>query len=398
MSQQSNISRSPILSTLKVFGIALLAAILVLAILVYYLGRNLPDSDIPSFEMPAAGLVFAFGSGHPEQDIMQIDSFADGYALLSSGPVKVLAEQLQTLQYIWEPSGPPGELAFFWRQQGNANEVKRAELSTTGSALLDLAAEPDWTGEIVEVGFLVAGDTTNPVAIGQLVLRANDLNTRLRLVWQDWTTYELRSQQSINFLQGGAHNQQVSLPLLVIFWLLVTLLLLRLLSGKLNIELAGSALLPLAITLFMVGWVLLDIRWTVNSSRNANELLSSATGLDADEGSGNDLDGEIYKYIQRLKTDVFQVDGSGKTKRFLIVGDENAIDYYLLRAKYHLLPASAHVDGRFDERLSPDSLDYVLYFGQPGAVANIPGWSATWRNALTEVDRSEWGMVYRVQP
>ena len=398
MSEQRRTSKLSMISVLKVVSVAFLAAILTLVVLVFYASQGLPDGEIPMLEIPAAGLQFAFGSGYPEQDVVQVDEFADGYALLSSGPVKVQADDLQVLQYTWKPRDQPAELAFFWRQQRNATEVKRTEITAPGVALLDLSDEPDWKGEIIEVGYLVAGDGAHPVTVGHLVLKPADLTTRLKLVWQDWTTYELRSQQSINFLQGGARNQIVSLPVLLIIWLSITLLLLRLLTGWLNVTWAGSTFLTVALVLFVSGWMLLDIRWTVNSYRNAHELLSSAAGSDPEQRSGNDLDGEIYKYIQRLKMDVIQSEGSGKVNRILIIGDENAIDYYLLRVKYHLLPDSAHVAGRFESNLSPESLDYVIYFGQPGALTNIPGWNSAWRNILKEVDRNDWGIVYQIRP
>ena len=308
------------------------------------------------------------------------------------------ADDLQVLHYIWKPRSQADELAFFWRQRGNTAEVKRAEITATGLALLDLSDEPDWSGEIVEVGYLVAGRAAHPVTIGQLILKPADLSTRLKLVWQDWTTYELRSQQSINFLQGGARNQTVALPVLLISYLLVSLLLLRLLSRWLRLAWAGSTFLTVIVVLFVSGWMLLDIRWTINSYQNAGELLDSTTELDLQQHSENDLDGEIYKYIQRLKAGLIQSKVSKNVNRILIVGDENAIDYYLLRAKYHLLPDSAHVTGMFASSLLPESLDYVLYFGQPDTIANIPGWNSAWRDALKEVDRNEWGIVYRVRP
>lgn len=398
MSGRQHYSRLSMTGVFKIISVAFLAAILTLAALVFYLSRGLPSGEIPNVEIPAAGLKFAFGSGHPEQDVMQVDKFVDGFALLSSGPVKVQAEDLPVLQYSWESGGQPDELAFFWRQQGNTAEVKRTEISATGVALLDLSDEPDWKGEIVEVGYLVAGDAAHPVTIGQLVLKPDDLITRLKLVWQDWTTYELRSQQSINFLQGGAHNQVAPLPAVLIIWWLTTLLLLRLVSGWLGVARAGSTFTIVAVVLLLSGWMLLDIRWTANSYRSAGELLSSATGSDPEQRSENDLDGKIYKYIQRLKNDVIRPKSNGKVNRILITGDENVIDYHLLRAKYHLLPDSAHVAGRFEESLSPGSVDYVIYFGRPGAIVNIPGWSVAWRNALTEVDRNEWGIVYRIRP
>ena len=93
----------------------------------------------------------------------------------------------------------------------------------------------------------------------------------------------------------------------------------------------------------------------------------------------------------------FKADVLGdEATRILIIGDKNAIDYYLLRAKYHLLPHSVYVAGRFTQQLPPESLGYVIFFGQPGGIAKVRGWSAAWQSALVEVDRADWGTVYRV--
>ena len=382
----------------KVIGIALISALLVLLALALHLNKGLPETQHSIVEIPAAGLKFAFGSGKPEKNIVQVDEFADGYALLSSGPVNIQADQLQTLQYSWKPHKKTAELAFFWRQKGNLAEVKRAEILTLGTAFLDLSTQPDWHGEIVELGLLVGGDNENPVTIGELVLRPINFNMRARLAWQDWTTYELRSQQSINFLQGGAHNQTAPLPLLIIAWLIISMVLLYVFANKLGIKKTTADIFPIAAALFLTGWMLLDIRWSVNSFRNASELLRTAVGSNDEQRAGNDLDGEIFKYVQRLKNDIIQPDNTTDTKRILIIGDEHAVDYYLLRSKYHLLPSTAHVAGQLGNNLKPESLDYIIYFGQAGAITNIPGWSGAWRDALKEVDRSEWGAVYQVKP
>ena len=102
-----------------------------------------------------------------------------------------------------------------------------------------------------------------------------------------------------------------------------------------------------------------------------------------------------YGWIKLLGPDAYW-HSDELSSGFLILGDENAIDYYLLRAKYHLLPHSSNVAGRFARELTPGSLDYVIFFGQPTAMVNAPGWNTDWRNALIQVDSGEWGAVYRV--
>jgi len=378
--------------TFRLLVAALLAATVVATGTVVFLSKGLPDQAGKTLQYPATGFNFVFGSGHPAGQRMLVDEFADGYALLTSGPVSIQADAQRVLVYTWLPPKMPQEAAFFWRRSDDAQNVLRTELTVAGMGLIDLSGESGWRGEITEFGFLMAGDNGEAVEIGDTLLEPDNLTIRLRLMWNAWTSFEKWTQKSINFLYGGDKHQVVALPILVVAWLLSTLLLLWMFSrfGK---NLHSTRFLMIAGMLFLLAWVLLDIRWTANNLKQIRLSIESNWQTDEQQRSGNDLDGEIFKFVQRLKSDVLD----NQTARILIIGDGNAIDYYLQRTKYHLLPHSASVAGRFYKKLAPESLNYVIFFGQPGGINGIPGWNSSWRRALIEVDRSDWGMVYRIR-
>jgi len=370
----------------------LLQALVVIIGLLAYLSISLPDKDVEPLDYPATELNFAFGSGHPDQDHMLVDGFANGYALLSSGPVNIQASAYPVLKYEWVPPRAHQEAAFFWRQKGQPDNVIRTDITTSGTHLIDLSTETDWQGEIIEFGFLIAGAQGDAVAIGPATLRADSLPSRLRLMWQAWTTFEERSQQSINFLQGGDYRQVVPLPLLVIAWLLTGVLIMRVWPKKEKLATHSQSKLVFFCLLLLAGWMLLDIRWTANSYKQASLSMQTQWQADDEQRLLNGLDGEIYQYVQRLKKDVL-----GDTPaRILIIGDENAIDYYLLRAKYHLLPHSVDVVGGFNKHLSPESIDYVIFFGPAEGIEKAPGRSRFWHPFLVEIDKGPWGVVFRV--
>jgi len=367
----------------------LLQLLLILIGLLAYLAIDLPDSETEPLNYPATDFNFAFGSGHADQSHMLVDTFANGYALLSSGPVSIQAGNHPVLEYEWLPPRPEQEAAFFWRQKGQPNDVIRTEITSSGTQLIDLSTEADWNGEIIEFGFLVAGEQSDTVAVGPATLRADSLVSRLQLMWQAWTTFEQRSQQSINFLQGGDHRQVVALPLIIIAWLLSGLLVMRIwLRKEPSINRKQTMLVVFCLQL-LAGWMLLDIRWISNNYRQASLIQWQA---DDDRRLSNDLDGEIYQYVQRLKSDVL----GDMPARILIIGDENAIDYYLLRAKYHLLPHSVDVISSFNKQLSPATIDYVIYFGQSGGIANARGKTRLWLDSMIEIDESPLGQVFRI--
>jgi len=140
--------------------------------------------------------------------------------------------------------------------------------------------------------------------------------------------------------------------------------------------------------------MLLDIRWTANSAEQARLSWQSAWQLSEEQRLSNDLDGDIYQYVTRVKNELL----SDEPGRILIIGDDAAIDYLLLRAKYHLLPHSVDVAGFLHKDLPLESLDYVIFFGQPEGIKNARGWHRKqWRRGLKEIERNEWGAIYKVK-
>jgi hypothetical protein len=373
-------------------AVSLLAAMIVTAGAVSHLSRDLPGQPGPTLDHPATGLSFAFGSGFPADDRMLVDGFNNGYALLSSGPVSITASSKRILRYTWLPPEPSMEAAFFWRRSDDARNVQRAEITLPGTHLIDLETESDWRGEIIEFGFLIAGDNGDTIEIGETSLIPDSLSSRLMLTWHAWTSFEGWTQKSINFLYGGDYRQLLSLPMLVTFWLLTALLLLWLLA-RFRTGFSGRQFLNFAGLLFLIGWVLLDIRWSANSVRQVQLSSQSQWQMKARDRPGTELDGALYDYVQKLKSEVL----SDQPARILILGDENSDEYYQLKAKYHLLPHSAFVSGGIPQRLKSESLNYVLFFGPPGGIRKTPGWNPAWQNHLTRVDSDEWGTVYRIR-
>jgi len=376
--------------TIKLLLAVLLAAVIVVSAAVSFLFKGLHGESGESLRYPIAEFKFALGSGIPLSNRMRVDQFANGYALLSSGPVSVQADHYRVLGYSWQPPKMPQEAAFFWRHSDDAKNVTRTEITAAGTHQVDLSTEPDWHGEIIEFGFLLAGVNTEAVEVGNITFIPDSLSTRLQLTWRAWATFEEWSQQSLNFLYGGDHRQIIALPLLIAAWLLITSGLFWL-STRMGKPVSSRQFLTTAGMLFLVAWILLDIRWVSNNLSQIQLSYKSQWQADDQQRSSAALDGDLYRYVQRLKSDVL----GKQSARILIIGDENTVDYYLLRAKYHLLPHSANVASRLKKQLTPGSVDYVISFGQPTDITHIPGWGPNWRKSLKQIDQSEWGVVYR---
>jgi hypothetical protein len=353
---------------------------------------SLPNESGPALHYPAAGLLFELGTGSPVGKHMRVDQFDNGYALLSSGPVNIHADEQQVLSYTVLPPGATQEATFFWRRSDDVQTVKRTEITATGKRLIDLSMEPEWRNEIIEFGYLLSGVSGEAVQIGSTSVLPDSFRTRLQLTWQAWITFEGWTQQSINFLHGGDSRQIMSLPLLITSWLLISLLFFWQFS-RIGTRIDQRRFLTMAGLVFLVAWILLDIRWTANNLRQMQLSIQSMRQNDLHQQPDTGMDQDLVQYTQRLKNDVL----GSKPARILIVGNETAADYYLLRAKYHLLPHNGLVSGRFAKMLMPDSLDFVIYFGVPSTINSVPGWNSFWNDILVPVDRDEWGVVFRVR-
>jgi hypothetical protein len=375
---------------LTLFAAILLALSLVSLTTVIFLSKDLPKQTTETLDYPTSKFTFAFGSGQQGDKNMLVDEFDNGYALLSSGPVSINAGDHHILRYTWLPSQWPREAAFFWRRSADAQNVIRTEIATPGARLIDLSVEPDWRGEITEFGFLVAGENGETIEIGSALLLPESLKTRLQLTWQAWTTFEGWSQQSINFIYGGDVRQIVSLPLFISGCLFTTLLLLWVFS-RFGSIISSRQFFTIAGLVLLSAWMVLDIRWSANNLRQIQLSYQKQWPNENQQGHSTELDADLQRYIDRLKNEVL----GDKPARILILGDENAADYYLLRAKYHLLPHSIDVSRNIPEKLLPESLDFIIFFGQPAGITKVHGWNPGWKNVLTDIDHGDWGVVYR---
>jgi len=367
---------------------ALLAALLVIAGTLAYLARGLPADPPATREFAAAEFSFMMGSGSPERDRVVIDGFSNGYALLSSGPVAIPADRFRFLRLTLESRSAGGVPILFWRRSAAPGELVQSQLRDVGEVLLDLSADERWRGEVSEFGLLFE-EGGGTYALGPVSLEPDSLGLRLQLTWNSWTAFEAWSQKSVNHLQGGRPEQPLRLPVLLTAWVALTLLLAWLLLPRGN---RSQRIWAIATLAFLVAWMVLDLRWTANSLRQAGQTLETYRGLSEDSRLALGLDGIVYRYIARLKADLLPA----KPARILIVGDEKAVEYYLQRAKYHLLPHSALAVRRFPSDLAPSSLDYVIFIGPAGGIRSVPGWGPAWERLLRPIDGDELAEAFAV--
>lgn len=283
------------------------------------------------------------------------DGYRDGLVLLSSGPVSIDAGR-HTLLRLDLASDPglewPGEApAFFWRRADAGAEVARITLD--GSALVDLSVAEDWSGEVIEFGLLFVEHEGEPAVFGGLQLQGQSPGSAIELAPREWFEFEIWTQKSGNFLYGGAPDQHIPLTLLVVIWVVLTVLL-----AGLAWRSPGSA--RMLVTIGLIGWLLLDVRWTADRYRQMGISIDALANQSVDERiSGSEL-GKFYPYIRKVRDELI----GHQPARVLLILDPAEHKYFGLRSKYQLLPHQVGLDHYIRRRSELKSFDYVLFLGE----------------------------------
>ena len=159
---------------------AAIAALLVCAGALAYLARDLPSNPVDAQLFAVEDLKFVMGSGKADGERLLIDGFTDQYALLSSGPVAVNADDYRFLTVSLDRL-PEGEApSVFWRRSEAPADLVQLRLGASGDLLIELSRHTNWRGEISELGFLFRDDGGPAVKLGPARLEPDTFALRLR--------------------------------------------------------------------------------------------------------------------------------------------------------------------------------------------------------------------------
>lgn len=305
-------------------------------------------------DIAPADLSFVLGSGEYTDQLVRVNEFQDGIALLSSGPTSLDADRLTQLRFklifdddIVSLDQAP---AFFWRRADRPLEVSRMTLDMSGFA--ELAQSEDWSGEILEYGFFFVENRGKPAEIGSVDLQGNSLANTVKQIPRQWLAHTGWSQASSNWLPGGAYEQLVYLTTLLIIIAIV--------GGVLSWLLAGRRqLFQLTLLCLIAGWFILDARWLTERSWQARLSLGQLLGFSVEERIADGYSGKYFPYLQRLLNEEL----GEVPARILIIPDPDEELYFGLRARYQLLPHAAQLRPSIPFGHPLTTMDYILFLG-----------------------------------
>jgi hypothetical protein len=223
---------------------------------------------------------------------------------------------------------------------------------------VQVAGAPGWFGTIKGLGLVVTGALPEPVRVRGVIAKPMGALEVLGDRLAEWLSLESWTGTSINVVVGGADMQDLPMPIAVAA--VVGLAALLLCALHLRREWVPDVARGVA-AVFIVGWLLLDLRWAANLSRQVGLTWTAYAGKTEREKQLAGADGELFAFVERARAAL-----PAAPQRVWVASDQ---PYFNGRAAYHLYPHNVEFDPR--GRAMPDRSwlrtgDWLLVFARRG--------------------------------
>jgi hypothetical protein len=201
-------------------GIISTSAIMLFSAIVVIISAGLlyrPDMQpvtIQAFTVSGQQLKAVVGVADLADDVFQLERLQNGIAVISSGSVHFSAQTFPYLSIHQTGLDSTITVDFFWRKRGQENTVQTQRLSNYGDATLTLhlAANPQWSDDIIEFGFSVEGQLKQALVIRALSFESWSISTWAAAIWDQWWSYGDWKGTSVNFISGGGYDKIKNSP------------------------------------------------------------------------------------------------------------------------------------------------------------------------------------------
>jgi hypothetical protein len=346
------------------FGAAIFVAV-ALASAIGYLAFTVPGSWFPHASprtWSAKDLAFARGSARlVGNDLVVTAPGADGIALVTV-TTDFRASDYAGIAWSVRDLQDNADVRLLWRTDVRPDKLESMAIPVQSGQTLPvvMAGHPAWIGHVTGLALAVHGALAQPVLVAGVTARPMGAIGIVRARLHDWFAFEPWNGASINTITGGADNQPVSLPpaLAVVggACAIIALLLRRYrrlpFEGRLPAVLAGF---------FLVGWMVLDGRWTLNLLRQEHATAIQYGGKDLAEKRLASEDAPLYAFVEKPLAIMPKTP-----ERVFVAADA---DDFRGRAAYHLYPHSAYFSPRSNELPAPSAMrpgDWILVFRRRG--------------------------------
>jgi len=192
------------------------------------------------------------------------------------------------------------DVNMLWRNDYAPGKVNSRKLVISGGRIVPatMSKDPNWIGRVTGVALAIRGPFAEPPRIAGLSLRPGGVVDALREIVGGWFSFERWSGASINTRSGGADVQELPLSLL----LALSLALAAIGWYAWARSRGRAAAWPVAVAAsFVVAWMVLDVQWVANLTRQVAETREQFGGKDWQARHEAADDGEVFKFIERVR-------------------------------------------------------------------------------------------------
>lgn len=332
-------------AALVISGMLLVAGFVLLAPTLHPQLKNInpADSALP-FIIDGNTFKPIFGTTQHYPDHLRITRLQRKRALVTTRVSKKAAEYPLIEVSLGCPH-PDLELHLIWRNSVDAQKLNNIPipLSLSGSTIVLLHGNKDWTADITEIGIDIYGELREcPLRLTQVAFLPYTPTTIVAAVYAQWTDFRKWNQASINAYTGVTRSPILYPALAVASWLMLAFLLsmtiyplVKLSDRNKEHQRPWSARQPLTLAIIIgaTGWLSLDALWLYQATLQAKETRFHFAGKNLHERKLSDWDKGTYAFVHEIKSKGLVPKGEPLTL-FYETKDETTIG----RLRYHLLP------------------------------------------------------------
>ncbi len=261
----------------------------------------------------------------------------------------------QELYLVWISSRKPKDL-----------RVRRLNEEDMAAGYLTMEEDPDWKGQITQLGIMIKGALDKPVLVTSISI-ARELLTPLEAIQDqidDWIHQEPWSGRSINFHEGTLARHWLTPITAIALWIALSGILYlylrarRFPATKLPL-MTGLALLVLA------GWFLLDLRWQWELATRLRDTFHHYVRQPEDDGHRQTPDERVLQAAQSIR----EALPPGPVR--LLILSEDPQGYFSQRLRYHLLPHRSFGTNLLPEQQQVKAGDYIALLSHLGKIRYI---------------------------
>jgi hypothetical protein len=354
--------------------IGVVIASFLVALLITAFLRHKAPIWAPDYDRFIAGkqLQRVLGDGAAEGDVFVLKPLASGTmvaASLSFPPMR--ASNIATIRIPFSGETPSGGLAFGWQtRDGRQYIVDYASESKTD--LLSTRDLKGWQNDIVGISVIARGEMKTPVIVRAVELRGPRLTDTVRLMWQEWTSFEPWDGGSINFIKGGSPQPLSSMTLFLAIG--VTLSFVAAFAAQRGWHQRDTRIPTWIWPAVLIGaWLLMDIRWQFNVAHQAY-VTQKLFGSKANDEKHRIDSRDLFIFLESARTAILNktAEDMAATKkaitspRVFLYSDQ---EFNRVKGAYFLLPLNVFSHAKETNMDPPEAFapgDFIVLFRKNG--------------------------------